>query len=199
MQSGARSKEPRAAARRLLRQLRPERLPLLLALVMGITAVGLAVLGPRLLGDATNVLFDGVVGRQLPAGVSKAQAVARLRAEGHGQLAQMVAHMHVTPGAGIDVDRLGRWLGLAAIVYLLAAAVGTTVAAIVFRAASSNAFVSSSIAAAATGDVAATGENPELHAARRTSHEPTGQARPSSIADSSPARNGHMARPPADS
>ncbi|MGD0716418.1 MAG: ABC transporter ATP-binding protein, partial [Gaiellaceae bacterium] len=119
MQSGARSKDPRATARRLLRRLRPERARLMLALVMGVTAVGLTVLGPRILGDATNVLFDGVVSRQLPAGLSKAQAVAQLRAHGHGQLAEMVSHMHVTPGAGIDTAQLGRWLGLAAIIYLL--------------------------------------------------------------------------------
>ena len=119
MQSGARSKNPRATVRRLLRRLRPERGRLVLALAMGVTAVGLTVTGPRILGDATNVLFDGVVGRQLPAGLSKAQAVARLRAHGHAQLAQMVSHMRVTPGAGIDTSQLGRWLGLAAIVYLL--------------------------------------------------------------------------------
>jgi ATP-binding cassette subfamily B protein len=119
MQSGARSKDPRATARRLLRRLRPERARLMLALVMGVTAVGLTVLGPRILGDATNVLFDGVVSRQLPAGLSKAQAVAQLRAHGHGQLAEMVSHMRVTPGAGIDTAQLGRWLGVAAIIYLL--------------------------------------------------------------------------------
>jgi ATP-binding cassette, subfamily B, multidrug efflux pump len=122
MQSGARSKNPRATLRRLLGRLRLEQTPLVLALLAGITAVGLTVLGPRILGDATNVLFDGVVGRQLPAGLSKAQAVAQLRAHGHGQVAAMVSHMHVTPGAGIDVDQLGRLLGLAAIVYLLGSA-----------------------------------------------------------------------------
>jgi len=122
MQSGARSNDPRRAARRLLGLLAPERFRLVFALVMGVTAVGLTVLGPRILGDATNVLFDGVVGRQLPAGLSKAEAVAQLRAHGHGQLAEMVSHMHVTPGVGIDVGQLGRWLGLAAIVYLCGSA-----------------------------------------------------------------------------
>ena len=121
MQSGARSKDPRGAAVRLLRQLRPERMRLVLALVMGSAAVGLTVLGPRLLGNATNVLFEGVVSRQLPAGLSKAQAVAQLRTHSRGQLAQMVSHMHITPGAGVDIDQLGRWLGLAALVYLFAA------------------------------------------------------------------------------
>jgi ATP-binding cassette, subfamily B, multidrug efflux pump len=120
MQSGARSKDPRAAARRLLRQLRPERIPLLVALVAGVCAVGLTVLGPRLLGNATNVLFDGIVSRRLPAGVSKEEAVAQLRAHGHSQLAQMVSHMNITPGAGVEVARLGGWLGLAALVYLFA-------------------------------------------------------------------------------
>ena len=120
MQSGARSKNPRATLRRLLTELKPERTKLALALPMGVVAVALTVSGPRLLGNATNVLFDGVVGRGLHRGLTKAQAVAQLRAHGHGQIAQMVAHMHVTPGAGIDTNQLGRWLGLAALVYLLA-------------------------------------------------------------------------------
>ena len=54
--------------------------------------------GPRILGDATNVLFDGVVGKQLPPGLTKAQAIALLRAHGQSQIATMVAGMNVTPG-----------------------------------------------------------------------------------------------------
>ena len=122
MQSGARSKDPRRTLRRLLARLRPERMRLVPALLMGVTSVVLVVLGPKILGNATNVLFDGVVSRRLPAGVSKAQAVAQLRAQGHGLIADMVAHMHVTPGAGIDLAQLGRWLGLAALVYVFGAA-----------------------------------------------------------------------------
>ena len=47
--------------------------------------------------------------------------MAQLRAHGHGQLADMVSAMNVTPGTGVDLGEFGRILGLAALVYLLAA------------------------------------------------------------------------------
>jgi ATP-binding cassette subfamily B multidrug efflux pump len=119
---GARARDVRGTARRLLGQLRPEAIGLALALVMGVTSVGFMVTGPKILGNATNVLFQGVIGKQLPAGITKQQAVAELRAHGHGQVADMVSGMHVRPGVGVDMAQLGRVLGLAAIVYLLGAA-----------------------------------------------------------------------------
>jgi ATP-binding cassette subfamily B protein len=93
-------------------------------LVFGVTSVAFLVTGPKILGAATNVLFDGVVGKQLPAGVTKEQAVALLRAHGQGQLADMISGMNVIPGAGADITQLGRILALAALVYLLGAAFG---------------------------------------------------------------------------
>ena len=116
-----RSKDLRKTLRRLLRRLQPERVKLSAALVMGVASVGFVVTGPKILGEATNILFDGVVGKQLPPGVTKAQAIAQLRAHGHGQIADMLTGMHVTPGAGVDMAAFGRVLGLAALVYLLAA------------------------------------------------------------------------------
>ena len=118
----ARSTDLRGTLRRLLARLRPERSRLLLALFLGVSSVGFSVSGPKILGDATNVLFDGVVGKQFKAGVTKAQAVAKLRAHHQSRLADMVAAMHLTPGKGVDITQLGRFLGLAALVYLLGAA-----------------------------------------------------------------------------
>ena len=40
--------------------LRPDRLLVILALALAVGSVTLAVLGPRLLGEAINVVFDGV-------------------------------------------------------------------------------------------------------------------------------------------
>ena len=119
-----RSKDLRGTVRRLLARLRPERVRLVIVLVFGVTSVALLVTGPKILGAATNVLFDGVVGKQLPAGVTKEQAVALLRAHGQGQLADMISGMNVTPGTGVDITQLGRILALAALVYLLGAAFG---------------------------------------------------------------------------
>src|SRR5215207_5112538 len=88
----------RAGFRRLLGELRPER-PLVLAVVLlGVVSVAFAIAGPRILGEATNVIFDGAVGNQLgsnPAldGLSTDQIVAGLRAEGQDNLADMLANM----------------------------------------------------------------------------------------------------------
>ena len=120
-QPAERTRDLRGTVRRLLARMRPERVRLLIVLVLGVASVGFLVTGPRILGTATNVLFDGVIGKQLPAGVTKAQAIALLRAHGQGQLADMISGMNITPGAGVDITQLGRVLGLAALVYLLAA------------------------------------------------------------------------------
>ncbi len=121
-QPAERAKDLRGTLRRLLVRLRPERLPLTAALMLGVTSVAFMVTGPRVLGNATNVLFNGVVGKLLRAGTTKAQAIAMLRAHGHSQIASMVSGMNVTPGKGVDLGELGRALGLAALVYLLGAA-----------------------------------------------------------------------------
>src|SRR5580658_4724549 len=79
---------------RLLRELTPEHVRLVAILALGGGSVTLSVLGPRLLGDATNLIFAGVLGRSIPAGVSKAQAVARLRKAGKGTLADLLNATH---------------------------------------------------------------------------------------------------------
>ena len=63
-----------------------------------------------------------MVGKGLPAGMTKAQVIAGLRLHGQGQLAQMLSGMNVTPGRGIDFTGLGVILGVVALLYLLGAA-----------------------------------------------------------------------------
>ena len=60
--------------------------------------------GPRILGGATNPIFAGVIGPELHAGVTKAEAVAELRAAGRDKFAELVGGMDVVPGQGIDFD-----------------------------------------------------------------------------------------------
>ena len=81
--------------------------------VVALAAVGtvvLAVAAPKVLGQATNVIFEGVVSTMLPAGTTKAQAIDALRARGMDDFATMLSAMDVIPGAGIDYTRLGRIL-----------------------------------------------------------------------------------------
>jgi ATP-binding cassette, subfamily B, multidrug efflux pump len=120
-QPAERSKDLRGTVRQLLARLRAERAKLVAAVGLGVVSVGFMVTGPRILGTATNILFDGIVGKRLPAGMTQAQAEDLLRAHGQGQLADMLSGMTVTPGAGVDMAQFGRVLGLAALVYLLGA------------------------------------------------------------------------------
>jgi ATP-binding cassette subfamily B protein len=108
------------SVRRLLGLLRPERG--LVALVLGLTVVSIVlnVLGPRILGHATDLIFNGFVGRQLPSDASKDEAVANLRAEGEDTLADMVAAMDVVPGQGVDFSAL-TWVLLGVLALYLGA------------------------------------------------------------------------------
>jgi len=69
--------------KRLLRRMRGERTGLVLVFLLAVGSVAFAVIGPKILGNATNIIYDGFVGRQLPAGLTKDQVIAGLRAEGH--------------------------------------------------------------------------------------------------------------------
>ena len=108
--------------RQLLGRLRPERVLIVVSALLALGSVAFSVIGPKIIGNAVNVIFDGVLGRSLPAGVTKAQAVAQLRAHGKGQIADLIAGANVVPGHGIDFGLLGQILELAALVYLMSAA-----------------------------------------------------------------------------
>ncbi|MGA3353967.1 MAG: ABC transporter ATP-binding protein [Acidimicrobiales bacterium] len=116
-----RPKNFRGTVRRLARRLKPERVRIGFVIAMGSASVAFTVFGPKILGSATDVLFNGVIGKRLPVGMTKAQAIAILRSRGEGQLADMVRGMALTPGVGVDFAHLGRLLGLAALVYLFGA------------------------------------------------------------------------------
>ncbi|HEY0696575.1 MAG TPA: ABC transporter ATP-binding protein, partial [Micromonospora sp.] len=108
------------SAKRLLRRLTPYRLQLGLVIALALVSVGFNVVGPKVLGHATDLIFNGVIGRQLPAGTTLDQAVAQARAAGNDNFADMLARMDVIPGIGIDFPRLAQVLLLALGLYLAA-------------------------------------------------------------------------------
>jgi ATP-binding cassette subfamily B protein len=109
----------RASFRRLVDRLAPERPLVLLVIALAIISVAFAVIGPKILGNATNDIFNGVISQQLPAGVTKDQVVAGLRAKGQNQFADMVAAMDLHPGQGIDFGALAGILTILIGIYLL--------------------------------------------------------------------------------
>jgi ATP-binding cassette subfamily B protein len=121
---GERSADFGASSRRLFGLLRPQRHLLIAGVALAAASVGLTVTGPRLLGRATDLVVAGVFSRGLPANETKAEAVARLRATGHGTQADLLSSLHVTPGSGIDFGAIGTVLLWALGVYLVAAVCG---------------------------------------------------------------------------
>ncbi|GAA1637627.1 ABC transporter ATP-binding protein [Microbacterium flavum] len=97
--------------------------------VLGAIGVILAVIAPKILGEATNVIFEGVVsaalGDQFPAGTSQDQVVEALRAAGQGDVANIVAAMQdFRVGAGVDFERL-KWVLVSVLVIYVVSAVLT--------------------------------------------------------------------------
>lgn len=120
------NKAPRKAkqfwpsAKRLLGLLAPYKMALTAVLVMNAASVVLAVYAPRVMGRAMDVIFSGVMSTHMPPGTTKEQAIEGLRAAGQDRFADMASAMELTPGTGIDFDRLGQLIILVLVLYFAA-------------------------------------------------------------------------------
>ena len=115
-----RSRDFTASALRLLTWLGPQRGYATAVIALSVGGIALSVIGPRVLGHATDLLFNGFIGRRLPAGITKEQAIAAAEARGEGNFARMLSAMDVIPGRGVDFAAVGRTLLLVLVLYLVA-------------------------------------------------------------------------------
>ncbi|MFD7705784.1 ABC transporter ATP-binding protein [Streptomyces sp. NPDC059786] len=115
-----RSMDFKGSGKRLLSHFRPERNTMFVMLACGVLSVALSVVGPKILGRATDLVFAGIVGRQMPAGATKEQALDSLRERGQGGVADMLGGTDFTPGKGIDFTAVGHVLLLALCTFLAA-------------------------------------------------------------------------------
>ncbi|WP_264891085.1 ABC transporter ATP-binding protein [Mycobacterium kiyosense] len=109
------------SAIRLAQRLAPHVRLIAAVAALSVGGIALAVIGPRVLGHATDLLFNGVIGKQLPPGITKEQAIAALRARGENGFADLVSGMNVVPGQGIDFGAVARTLMIAVGIYLSSA------------------------------------------------------------------------------
>ena len=116
----------KVSLRRLVARLRGDRRLVAAAGALAAVSVTLSVIGPKILGTATDLIFTGLVGGRLPAGVTKAQAVAHLRASGQGKIADMVSAMDVVPGRGVDFAVVGHVLLVVLVLYVAASLLSWT-------------------------------------------------------------------------
>jgi ATP-binding cassette subfamily B protein len=121
MMPGEKPKDFSGTVKRLLAYFKPEMIGLIIVVILTITSVVFTVYAPRILGNATNELFKGIISKQLPPGVTKDQAITMLKARGQDQFAEMISNMDLVPGAGVDFTAIGKILLTLAVIYLLAA------------------------------------------------------------------------------
>ena len=96
------SKDFKGSGKRVLRRLAPERGALVLVILASLASVGLALNGPRVLGEATNIVLAGFLGTHPK------------------ENPKLAAAMHVVPGQGVDFDALLVTLGIVLALYIAA-------------------------------------------------------------------------------
>ncbi|MFC5678290.1 ABC transporter ATP-binding protein [Aeromicrobium endophyticum] len=115
-----RARDFKGTLRRLSERLLRERMLVWGLVLFGVLATSLSVVGPKVLGHATDIVFTGYLSDQFPDGATKAEVVAKLRAEGNDQLASLVGSVDLQPGSGIDFTSLSWVLGGVLVLYVLA-------------------------------------------------------------------------------
>ncbi|MBN9170240.1 MAG: ABC transporter ATP-binding protein, partial [Microbacterium sp.] len=111
---------------RMIGLLRPHAVAFALVSFAGAVGVVLAVIAPKVLGQATNIIYEGFLSSQLagrfPVGASQTEVVAALRSAGQGDFANMVAAMHdFRVGGGVDFDQLRVVVAWVLVIYVVSA------------------------------------------------------------------------------
>ena len=108
------------SAKRLLGRLRPYRVGVVVVVLLSVISVTLSVIGPKILGVATDIIFSGLISKPLPVGATKQQVIDGLRASGDNQMADFISRIDIHPGLGIDFSALSMILGLVLLLYVFA-------------------------------------------------------------------------------
>ncbi|MFI5764386.1 ABC transporter ATP-binding protein [Streptomyces sp. NPDC051563] len=102
-----RSMDFKGSGKRLLSALARDRVKLWGMIIAVVGSVAASVTGPKILGQATDLVFAGIVGRNFDKGLTKQQALDGMRARGEGGMADMLSGTDFTPGKGIDFGAVG--------------------------------------------------------------------------------------------
>jgi len=124
---GGKSKNFGPSFRRLVRELRPETPKIVFVILLAVVSVTLAVIGPKIMGNAFNVVTAGFIGnllgQQAPqlVGLPHDQLVAALQAHGSAFASQVAAYPDVVAGTGIDFGKLSMIVGVLIGIYVISA------------------------------------------------------------------------------
>ncbi len=93
------------SAKRLVGRMRPDRGKAFLVVLLGVASVALMSVGPRILGHATDLVFNGFVGARIPPGTPESQWPEAVRGA------------DLVPGQGVDFDAVGQVLLVVLAIY----------------------------------------------------------------------------------
>ncbi|GAW51234.1 MULTISPECIES: ABC transporter ATP-binding protein [unclassified Nocardioides] len=96
------------SGKRLVARMRPERVRAVAVVVLGVVSVALMSVGPRILGHATDLVFDGFIGRKFPPGTPDSALPAAVQGR------------DVVPGVGVDFGAVGHVLLIVLAIYAAA-------------------------------------------------------------------------------
>ena len=102
---------------RALSYLKAERLRMIIVMILAVISVALTVMGPKILGHATNIIFEGMFSKGMDPALTQEQVIAGLRANGENKLADLLGGMNLTPGQGIDFTALRNILLIVIVIY----------------------------------------------------------------------------------
>ncbi|MGY2700445.1 MULTISPECIES: ABC transporter ATP-binding protein [unclassified Nocardioides] len=96
------------SGKRLAARMRPDRGKAVLVVLLGIASVTLMSIGPRILGHATDLVFNGYIGSKIPPGTPESA------------WPQAIQGMDVVPGRGVDFTAVGHVLMIVLAIYAVA-------------------------------------------------------------------------------
>lgn len=114
---------------RMVGLLKPYAFAFIFVSLLGAISVVMAVIAPKVLGEATNIIFEGALSNglagQFPAGATQAEVIEGLKAAGQTDFANMVAAMNdFAVGAGVDFVRLAGVIRIVLMLYVASAVLG---------------------------------------------------------------------------
>lgn len=108
------------SAKRLVGLLSPYKAAMTLVFAMIGVYVVLSVIAPRVLGRAMDVIFAGLIGKNIPAGTPADVLIQQLRDTGQDTQADMLSRIDFVPGQGIDFTQLSRYILIVLSMYFVA-------------------------------------------------------------------------------
>ncbi|HJX80176.1 ABC transporter ATP-binding protein [Glutamicibacter sp.] len=110
------------SAKRLIGLMGPYKVGMSVVFALITVYVVLSVIAPRILGRAMDVIFAGMIGKnmQVPPGTTADQIVQEMRDAGETTQADMLSRVDFVPGEGIDFTQLSRYILLVLAMYFVA-------------------------------------------------------------------------------